>query len=392
MSYASDSIGYSNHAAPSYPELPCQPPPINPTNPLFHPGQVERGPNNFQLGIYGPDPLLAVGGTHDQQEYQRDTTLALAALALPSYVSGHLGTQRVPSDAQVRGILDHLNPNPPLGVDGVDVTHAVYQSSIPNATVQQAYDHFVNNPGEVFSAGGMEIRPPTGQLVDGGRYMLEIGGPAPMWLPVEIRLDPAKHSVTILTLDGHVLRGEQTFTFTADCSGGVVLTQDARFQASSRLPDELQQLTSISNGQHQTWQFAHREIYEQFNGDTGYTGIGTSAFNLQQLGTWSEIVRNVIVHPGRSADAAIDTGGELANAGFDLGGRFADWGLDTGGEIIGETLDRLGIPGGAAVRAVFYVFGDATNIVADLTGDYVSSAVDRGGDVARVVIDAITPW
>jgi hypothetical protein len=394
MSYSPDLIGYRSTAAPSYPTPgdPCQPLPVNATDPLFRSGQVERGPNDFKLGIQGPDPLLAVGGTHDQQEFQRDTTLALAALAFPSYVSGHVGVSRVPSDAQVRGILDRLNPNPPLGTDGVEVTRAVYQSSIPNATPQQAYQHFVNNPGEVFGAGGMEIRPPAGQLVDGGRYMLEMGGPAPTWLPVEIRLDPAKHSVTILTLDGHVLRGEQTFTFTADCNGGVVLTQDARFQASSRLPGEVQQLTSIAQGQHQAWQFAHREMYEQFNGDAGYSGMGTDAFNQQQLSAWSELLYNVVVHPGRSADAAIDTGGELTNAGVDLSGRFADWGIDNGGEIIGDTLDRLGIPGGAAVRRGFDLVGDATRIVTDRAGDYVSTVADRGGDVARVVIDVVTPW
>lgn len=372
----------------------CTPkPPADPNAPGFQQGQVERGPNGFDLGINGPDPLLATGGTHDQQESQRDTMIALATLALGSYISGHTpGTPRVPSDGQVGDVLADLDTNPPIGTDGTDVTHAVYQSTIPNATPEEAYAHFVNNPEQVFGAGAMEIRPPTDSLQDGGRYMLEIGGPVPTWLPVEIRLDPANNAVTINTLDGHVLRGEQTFTFTSDCNGGAVLTQDARFQSSGVLPEELQQLTSISQGQHEGWQEAHREIYEQFNGNPGYEGMGTDLFNAQQLGVWAEALTNFIADPGNAADVIVDSTGEVLNAGSDFAGRIADWGIDGAGSLVGDALDAAGIPGGGVIRGAADAFGDGVEWLADGAGDVISDGADIIGDGAEVVIDTLNPF
>jgi hypothetical protein len=72
-------------------------------------------------------------------------------------------------------------------------------------------------------------------LVDGGRYMLETGAAVvPTWLPVEISVDAQAHSITIHTLDGHVLRGEQTFSFVDNGCDGTTIVQDARFQAVGR--------------------------------------------------------------------------------------------------------------------------------------------------------------
>lgn len=346
----------------------CRPPPhANPDDPgLTRSTSVEKGPNGFALGIEGPDPNLATGGTHDQQEAQRDTTVALALAALGSYTTGHTGLPRTPSDANVATILTRLDTNPPIGEDGDEVTRGVYQSEIPNLTAEQGYEHFVGNPNEVFNAGGMEIRPPTDRLVDGGRYMLEIGTPVPTWLPVEIRLNPAGNAVTINTLDGHVLRGEQTFTFTDDCNGGTVLTQDARFQASSVLPEEIQQIASIADGQHATWQEAHREIYEQANGDRDYQGIGTDFSASALLAAWGEALGNVVADPGNAADTGIDIAGEFGN-----------WGLDLQGDIVEEAFDLLGIPGGGVIGNAY-----------DTVGDWVSSAADVAGDVTEAVIDA----
>lgn len=102
-------------------------------------------------------------------------------------------------------ILDPLDTHPPIGTDCEDVTHIVYQS-IPNATAAEGSEQYVGDPDGAFGAGGMEIRPRTDRLADGGRYLLETGGPVPTWLPVEIRLDPGNDAITINTLDGHVLR------------------------------------------------------------------------------------------------------------------------------------------------------------------------------------------
>ncbi len=376
----SKPVGSAPAQQPQPSVKPAEKPPADPNAPGLKQGNVTSGPNKFDLGLEGPDPNFQTGGTHDQQEAQRDKTIAFAALALVSYATGHAGVARTPSDGDVTNILKTLNTNPPIGTNGKDVTHAVYQSQIPNASAQAGYDHFVNQPGEVFSAGGMELRPPTSQLKDGGRYMIEIGGPVPTWLPVEIHLDPAKHSITINTLDGHVLRGEQTFTFTDDGKGGSVLTQDARFQVSSKLPKEMQQLASVSQGQHSAWENAHREIFEQFNGNPGYKGMGTDLFNKQQLAAWGEVVSKVVSDPGGAADAGIGAAGEIAN-----------WGIDLSGREIGRAFDKLGIPGGKIVAAAFDKAGDVVSAAADAAGDAAKAAI-RAAEAAAKALIKFVPW
>lgn len=354
---------------PAYQPTQCTPtpPPADPRAPELKPVGAEQGPNQFEIGVQGPDPDLVVGGSHDQQEQQRDFLLALSTRGFASYLTGHTpGTPRYPSDGDVRNILQDLQPNPPIGEVGREVTRAVYQSDIPNATPQEAYDHFVQNPDQVFGAGGMEIRPPAQQLEDGGRYMLEAGGPPPTWLPVEIRLDPDNHAITINTLDGHVLRGTQTFTFTESCNG-TTLTQDASFQASTPLVGDIQELASVSAGQHNAWQNAHREIYGQFNGDQDYTGIGTSAVSPELIKGWGQMLLNIASDPGGFSDVLIDSGGELANETIDHWGGWA-----------GDFMDWAGIPGGGVVR-------DFT----DAVGDGFSAGADKAGDVVEGIVDFV---
>lgn len=350
----------------NFPVCPPTPPPADPRAPGLNPVKADAGPNQFEIGVQGPDPDLAVGGSHDQQEHQRDALLALATRGFASYLTGHTpGTPRYPSDGDVSNILRDLQPNPPIGEVGREVTRAVYQSDIPNATPQEAYDHFVQNPDQVFGAGGMEIRPPAQRLEDGGRYMLETGGPPPTWLPVEIRLDDSAHAITINTLDGHVLRGTQTFTFTENCNGGTTLTQDASFQASTPLVGDIQELASVSGGQHNAWENAHREIYGQFNGDPGYTGIGTSAVSPDLIKGWGQMLLTIASDPGNFTDVLIDSGGELANETIDQWGGWA-----------GDAMDWAGIPGGGVVRDVTDTIGDGLSAGADKAGDFVEGVVD----------------
>ena len=366
----------------------CPAPPATPDGPgMRQSPDVEKGPNDFTLGIDGPDPMLETGGSHDDQERQRDFVLALNSRAALSYATSNTGV-RMPGDGEVEQLLGGLERNPPIGEDGREVTHAVYQSTIPNATADQAFEHFVNNPNEVFNAGGMEIRPPTARLEDGGRYMLEVGGPPPAWLPIEITVDAANNAFTIHTLDGHVLRGEQTFTFTDNCEGGVTLTQDARFQAGTQLVGDLQNLAPISEGQHESWQFAHREIYEQFNGDRDYAGLGTDL----DLGKWLDFGLNLLRDPGRTVNVGIDVAGEIANETFDSVGAWADQGIDAIGTGVGGWMDRLGIPGGDRVEQAIDGTGDFVEDGLDLVGDTVSRAADTAGDVAETVIDALNPF
>lgn len=380
-----------NSPPPTYgPPGQCTAPPADPNAPGMQQNpNVNAGPNDFTLGIEGPDPMLQVGGTHDDQERQRDYVLALNTRAALSYGSSALPDQaRVPTDGQVEGLLNDLDRNPPIGADGREVTHAVYQSTIPNATPEQAFEHFINNPNAVFNAGGMEIRPPTSQLQDGGRYMLEVGGPPPAWLPIEITVDAPNNAFTIHTLDGHVLRGEQTFTFTDNCQGGVTLTQDARFQASTELVGDLQHITSISNAQHEGWQFAHREIYEQFNGDRDYAGMGLGFDG----GNWIDFGLDLLRDPGKTVNVGFDVTGELANETLDSTGIWIDEGTDQVASGANWLMDQAGIPGGDQVEAVVNGAGDVVEDGLDLAGDGVSWLADKGGDVAEGVIDTLNPF
>jgi hypothetical protein len=369
--------------------------PADPTAPGMTPIDVPRGPNQLQMSLEGPDPDLAVGGSHDQQEAQRDVTIDLADDAARSYVGRLVGFGRQ-SDADVNAKLNTLDRNPPIGADGVEVTHGVYTSQVPNATPQQLFDHWVNHPNEVFNAGGMEIRPASGQFVDGGRYMLETGAAvAPTWLPVDIEVDAQAKSITIHTLDGHVLRGEQTFTFVDDGCGGTTIVQDARFQAGSQVVGDLQTITSVSEGQHNAWVAAHRESWEQFNGDRDYAGIGIGIGNREQVRTVIEVADKLFHEPGVVANGVIDVGGDLGNGAVDWGGRRGDDVVDGAGRVVGSTMDAVHLPGGDLVEAGFDNVGDGVEVVADKAGDGIEFMADKTGDVTGAVVGAAgeaMPW
>jgi hypothetical protein len=366
------------------------------TRPGYRPVKVDAGPNDFSLSLTGPDPDLAVGGTQEQQEVQRDHTVSLAGYAGASYESRLLpGSMRWPSDGEVSKILDGLQPNPPIGADGTDVTHGIYQSQVPNATPDQVFDHWTQHPNEIFNAGGMEIRPPVTTLKD-GRYMLETGGTnaPPTWLPVEIKVDPATRSINIKTLDGHVLRGEQTFTFKDDGCGGTRIVQDARFQASSKLTGDMQKFLPISTGQHNAWQNAHRETYEQFNGNPGYQGIGIPYVDplTQGKALAGQALIQVAKDPGRAADAGIDLTGDLANYGLDLSGRLDAKAADYAGAGAHRTLDWLGLPGGSQVQSAAHDTGQFLSNLQDKTGDVIQAGADKLGNGAKAVVDFINPF
>jgi hypothetical protein len=369
--------------------------PADPHAPGMAPIDVPRGPNQLQMTLEGPDPDLAVGGLHDQQEAQRDATIDLGDDAARSYAGRLLGFGRQ-SDADVNAKLNSLQRNPPIGRDGVEVTHGVYTSQVPNATPQQLFDHWVNHPNEVFNAGGMEIRPASARFVDGGRYMLETGAPVvPTWLPIEIEVDAQAKSITIHTLDGHVLRGEQTFTFVDNGCGGTTIVQDARFQAGSQVVGDLQTITSVSEGQHQAWIAAHRESWEQFNGDRDYAGIGIGVGNSEQLRTVRDFAGKVIHEPGVVVNGAIDVGGDLGNGALDWAGRRGDDIVDGAGRVVGDAMDAVHVPGGGLVEAGFDKAGDGVEVVADKAGDGVEVVADKAGDAAGAVVGAIghaMPW
>ena len=375
--------------APSQCEVSAVPLPADPNAPGMNKIEVPTGPNQLQMSLEGPDPNLAVGGSHDQQEAQRDLTVGLGKDAALSYAGRWLPGLR-PSDADVNIKLNTLERNPPIGSDGVEVTHGVYTSQVPNATPQQMFDHWVNNPNEVFSAGGMEIRPASAQLVDGGRYMLETGAAVvPTWLPVEISVDEQARSITIHTLDGHVLRGEQTFNFVDNGCGGTTIVQDARFQAGSQVVGDAQALASVSEGQHQAWIAAHSESYEQFNGNADYAGIGIGIGNREQWRTVIDLAVTVATERGVVINGVIDVGGDLGNGAVDWTGRRADDAIDGAGRGVGNVMDAVHVPGSAVVEEGFDAVGNGVETVADVTGDGVEVVADKVGDVAG---SRVMPW
>ncbi len=366
------------------------------TLPGYRAGNVDSGPDKFSLSLKGPDPDLAVGGTRDQQEAQRDETVKLEGYAASSYETRLLPSgMRWPSDGDVQGILSGLKPTPPIGVDGQDVTHAVYQSEIPNATPDQVFAHWTQQPNEVFNAGGMEIRPPVKTLQD-GRCMLETGGTnaPPTWLPVQIKVDPAARTIHIDTLDGHVLRGEQTFYFKDDGCGGTRIVQDAHFQASSQLTGDMQHFLPISQGQHDAWQQAHLETYEQFNGNPNYKGIGIPYVDPM---TQAEVLGGkaflqTVSHPARAADAAISLVGDGTNYAIDLSGRLSADTLDGAGDATHQVLDWLRLPGGSTIDGAAHDTGQFISGLADKTGDVVESAMHDVGGATKNVIDFLNPF
>jgi len=371
--------------------------PASPVPPGFRAdNQVVAGPNHFSLSLEGPDPDLAVGGTHEQQEAQRDKTTLMAAAATTSYESRLLpGDTRIPSDGQVADILGGLNPNPPVGKDGVDVTHGIYQSSIPNASADEVFNHWVQNPNQVFNAGGMEIRPPVTTLVN-GRYMLETGGTnaPPTWLPVEITVNEADRSIHIQTLDGHVLRGEQTFSFRDDGCGGSRIVQEARFQAGSQLAGDLQQFLPISQGQHTAWQNAHRESYEQFNGNKDYKGIGMPYVDplTQTRALTKQVIDQIKLDPDGAADGGVDMVGDVGNLALDAGGKGSDILIDGAGTLARKTLDSAGLPGGVQVEQVADTTGNFVEGTLDTAGDWVEARFDKAGDKAGAAVRFLNPF
>lgn len=377
--------------APSAPPDRCEVTPAVPQarNPNMAPIDVPRGPNELQMSLEGPDPTLEVGGSHDQQETQRDLTVGLGKDAALSYAGRWVPGLRQ-SDAEVNAKLNTLNRNPPIGSDGVEVTHGLYTSQVPNATPQQLFDHWVNHPNEVFNAGGMEIRPASAKLVDGGRYMLETGAAVvPTWLPVEISVDAQAHSITIHTLDGHVLRGEQTFSFVDNGCGGTTIVQDARFQAGSQVVGDAQTIASVSQGQHQAWIAAHRESWEQFNGDANYAGIGTGVGNREQVRTVVDLLNKWEFERGVVINGVIDVGGDLGNGAIDWTGRRADDAIDGAGRGVGSVMDAAHVPGSGVVEAGFDQVGNGVEVIADVAGDGIEVVADKVGDVAG---SKVMPW
>lgn len=220
----------------------------------FQLGSAEAPDNGFQIQTSGPFPPKAAGSFFGKLHQAQMT--AANSLKAEESIATHGSS---PSDASVRSQLSGLHTLP---IDpGTAVTHADYTSDIPGATPEQAYQAFINDPAAAFGAGGLTVRPATGPLHDGDRLMLQASGTPPLWMPIEVHLDPANHAIHIATLDGHPFRGDNNFEFKSDGKGGTTIAQTSEFQGSSQLIDvageaQLEQ-------QHETWRGVHAYLYDQ---------------------------------------------------------------------------------------------------------------------------------
>jgi hypothetical protein len=106
--------------------------------------------------------------------------------------------------------------------------------------------------------------------------MLQAGGTPPLWMPIQVHLDPAKNAIHITTLDGHPFRGVNDFQFVSDGKGGTVIDQKSAFQGSSDLIKTAG--SSQLDQQHQTWEGVHDFLYTQCAGSGDTTG--TSAVHV----------------------------------------------------------------------------------------------------------------
>jgi hypothetical protein len=211
-------------------------------------------PNGFQISTSGAFPPKAAGSFFGKL-HQAALTAENSLKAEESIVTG--GSS--PSDADVRSQLAGLHALTPY--KSVELTHADYSSSIPGSDPRAVFQTFVNNPAQVFAAGGLTVRPAVSQLQDGQRLMLQASGTPPLWMPIEVHLDPENSAIHITTLDGHPFRGTNDFQFGSDGHGGTRVIQRSAFQGSSELIKTAG--TSQLNEQHDTWRGVHAFLYQQ---------------------------------------------------------------------------------------------------------------------------------
>jgi subtilisin-like proprotein convertase family protein len=214
--------------------------------------------NEFRSTVGGMYPPVAAGSFFTQLKQARILTqLSLSAQA--SVASRGM----TPSDFEVRAKLRSLDVMLPTQ-EATRTTRHDFSSRIEGVAPEKAYEHFVQNPGQVFGAADLKVRPGVGRLEHGQRLMLEAPGSPSVWFPVEVRLDPAQRTIGILTLDGHPLRGTNDFSFTSDGRGGTRVEQLTRYQLSSKAA-ELGMDAAALRRQHDTWQKVHAHFFTQFH-------------------------------------------------------------------------------------------------------------------------------
>jgi hypothetical protein len=212
-----------------------------------------RAKNGFRRFV-GSAPIASSGAFRSKIGQAIHSTWFMIG-ALVSKITGGGG----PGDEAKRRELASLSPTVPIASE--PIAKKTYSSHIPGATAKQAFELFVSRPNAVFAAEGSTLRPAIETLTDGARVFVEQGGFPPLWMPIEIRLDPAKNAIRIVTLDGHLFRATNDFTFTDDGKGGVLVKQQIAFQASSQLVPAGMALLRGEKTQDEGWRRVHELFY-----------------------------------------------------------------------------------------------------------------------------------
>lgn len=212
-------------------------------------------PNGFSVQVSGRNPPVA-GGNWFEQLLQGWKTANIFDDAARSVSSGG----RTPADSEVCDYLAGASLTPLKGDKGSQ-TIATYRSVVPAASPQQLFMLFTGNPEEVFKGTGMKLRPEAPRLRDGMKLMFQDQGPPAVWLPVQVRLSSDNRQISFHTLDGHPLRGSNTFNFKSAGPGKVMIEQVSHFQASSSLSSIGMSMTNALDYQHDFWKRVHDGFY-----------------------------------------------------------------------------------------------------------------------------------
>lgn len=213
-------------------------------------------PQDFSFELTGCKTPVA-GGNFITQMRQGWKTSKFAMEAVRSIATRH----QTPSDAEVKRYLAKVSKTPVIGGEK-KTSVATYRSTVANTTGEELYRLFVKDPNEVFRGTTLALRPAVTELKDGMRLMMEDQAIPPLWLPVEVKLEPAKNTVTFHTMDGHALRGTNAFTFTTLPDGSTEVLQVSRFQGSSQLTTVGTSLLDALDHQHSFWESVHARFDE----------------------------------------------------------------------------------------------------------------------------------
>jgi len=223
--------------------------------------QVPVPSNNFRATLSGPNPAHVGGGFFEELK-QANELRKLAGLASDSVESGGQSPGPLQTEAKLRSL--ELMP-----LDrGEEVTRAAYTSDVPGTSAEALYQHFVENPEEVFGAAGLKLRPLPAELKDGARVMIEDGGPPSAWMPVQVRLSPLTREIRFDTLDGHPLRGFNSFSLQDDGKGGTRINQTSEYQFSSLAAKVGSGVIGGGAKQHQTWKAVHAHLFSAIQPET----------------------------------------------------------------------------------------------------------------------------